>query len=61
MRINTIVGIGGLVTVLVLTGYSNVIGGNAPKSVKDRAAKMAAISLNPLTPVPAHSVERTGW
>lgn len=61
MKLSTAVGIGGAALILALTGCSGVTGGDAPKSVEDKAAKLAADSVNALTPVPNHAIAGAKW
>lgn len=60
MRLSTVVGTGS-VMILALAGCSSVTGGDAPKTVEDKASKLATDSLNAIAQVPGHSVKTAEW
>src|SRR4051812_24601695 len=62
MRLRTTLSMCSAALVLVLTGCgSSVTGGDAPKTVEDKATKLAAESLAALSPAPTSSVVRNKW
>ena len=62
MKLRTTLGTCGAALTLALAGCGgSATGGDAPKTVEDKAAKLAADSSHAVVPVPGQSVEQTEW